>query len=144
VTQERLTITVTLDPAAHVPEYASAGAAGADLRASEALVIAPGARVAVPTGVRLALPAGTVGLVWPRSGLAIRHGIDTLAGVIDSDYRGEVRVLLVNHGDAPFAIAPGDRIAQLLVQPVERADFVPAEGLMNTERGSGGFGSTGR
>jgi dUTP pyrophosphatase len=64
--------------------------------------------------------------------------------VIDSDYRGEVRVLLVNHGDAPFAIAPGDRIAQLLVQPVERADFVPAEGLMNTERGSGGFGSTGR
>ena len=104
-----------------LPEYASAGAAGADLRASEPVEIAPGGRAAVPTGVRLQIPPGHVGLVWPRSGLAVRHGIDTLAGVIDSDYRGEVRVVLVNHGDEPFRIARGDRVAQLLVQRVERA-----------------------
>jgi dUTP pyrophosphatase len=144
VAEERVTIAVTLDPGAHLPEYSSAGAAGADLRASEAALIAPGARAAVPTGVRLALPAGLVGLVWPRSGLAVRHGIDTLAGVIDSDYRGEVRVVLVNHGDAPFAVAPGDRIAQLLVQPVTGVRFVPQDALTETERGEGGFGSTGR
>jgi dUTP pyrophosphatase len=127
-----------------LPEYASAGAAGADLRASEAIEIAPGGRAAVPTGVRLQIPPGHVGLVWPRSGLAVRHGIDTLAGVIDSDYRGEVRVVLVNHGDAPFRVAPGDRVAQLLVQRVERAAFTTAATLGDTDRGDGGFGSTGR
>jgi dUTP diphosphatase len=127
-----------------LPEYASEGAAGADLRASEALEIAPGGRAAVPTGLRLAIPPGHVGLVWPRSGLAVRHGIDTLAGVIDADYRGEVRVVLVNHGEAPFRIAPGDRIAQLLIQRVERATFGAASALDGTERGEGGFGSTGR
>ncbi len=98
----------------------------------------------MPTGVHLAIPPGRVGLVWPRSGLAVRHGIDTLAGVIDCDYRGEVRVVLVNHGHEVFRIAAGDRIAQLLVQPVERADFVPVDALADTERGAGGFGSTGR
>ncbi|HSD65403.1 MAG TPA: dUTP diphosphatase, partial [Vicinamibacteria bacterium] len=87
-----------------LPHYASSGAAGADLRASEAVTIAPRARAAVPTDVRLQIPPGHVGLVWPRSGLAVRHGIDTLAGVIDSDYRGEVRVVLVNHGEEPFPI----------------------------------------
>lgn len=127
-----------------LPEYASEGAAGADLRASEALEIAPGGRAAVPTGLRLAIPPGHVGLVWPRSGLAVSHGIDTLAGVIDADYRGEVRVVLVNHGEAPFRIAPGDRIAQLLIQRVERAAFAAASSLDGTERGEGGFGSTGR
>jgi dUTP pyrophosphatase len=94
-----------------LPEYSTTGAAGADLRASEAVTIAPGARTAVPTALRLQIPAGHVGLVWPRSGLAVRHGIDTLAGVVDSDYRGEVRVVLVNHGDEPFRIEKGDRIA---------------------------------
>jgi len=94
--------------------------------------------------VKLAIPPGYVGLVWPRSGLAVRHGIDTLAGVIDSDYRGEVRVVLINHGEAPFRIAPGDRIAQLLIQRVERATFGAAAALDDTERGDGGFGSTGR
>jgi len=133
-----------LGPGAALPEYASAGAAGADLRASEAVVIAPGARAAVATGLRLELPAGQVALVWPRSGLAVRHGIDTLAGVIDSDYRGELKVVLVNHGDEPFRIAPGDRIAQLLLQRVERVGFVAARQVATTERGSGGFGSTGR
>jgi dUTP pyrophosphatase len=90
------------------------------------------------------IPRGHVGLVWPRSGLAVRHGIDTLAGVIDSDYRGELKVVLVNHGPSAFSIAPGDRIAQLLIQRVERAGFEPTSGLGATERGEGGFGSTGR
>ena len=127
-----------------LPQYASAQAAGADLRASEPVEIAPGARAAVPTAVRLQIPPGHVGLVWPRSGLAVRHGIDTMAGVIDSDYRGEVRVVLVNHGDEPFRIERGDRIAQLLVQRVERAAFVAVPAIDDTDRGGGGFGSTGR
>jgi dUTP pyrophosphatase len=127
-----------------LPEYSSTGAAGADLRASEAVTIAPGARAAVPTAVRLQIPPGHVGLVWPRSGLAVRHGIDTLAGVIDSDYRGEVRVVLVNHGDEPFRIEKGDRVAQLLVQRVERAAFAAVPSIEETDRGAGGFGSTGR
>jgi dUTP pyrophosphatase len=126
-----------------VPEPASAGAAGADLRASEAVTLGPGDRAAVATGISLAIPSGHVGLVWPRSGLAVRHGIDTLAGVIDSDYRGEVRVVLVNHGREPFTIAAGDRIAQLLIQSVELAVFRLVEQLPETARGEGGFGSTG-
>jgi dUTP pyrophosphatase len=126
-----------------LPEYASEGAAGADLRASGAVEIPPGGRAAVPTGLFLEIPRGHVGLVWPRSGLAVRHGIDTLAGVIDSDYRGEVKVVLVNHGTEPFRIAAGDRIAQILIQRVERAGFPRAADLAPTERGRGGFGSTG-
>jgi len=126
-----------------LPAYSSSGAAGADLCASESLSIPPGGRAAVPTGLHVAIPPGHVGLIWPRSGLALRHGIDTLAGVIDSDYRGELKVVLVNHGGQEFAIAPGDRVAQLLVQPVGRALFTPAETLDDTPRGRGGFGSTG-
>jgi len=139
-----LDLPVRLEPAGSLPEYGSASAAGADLRASVALVIPPGGRAAVPTGLRLAIPEGHVGLVWPRSGLAVRHGIDTLAGVVDSDYRGEVKVVLVNHGGEPFKVAPGDRIAQLLVQRVERAAFRPVDTLDATDRAEGGFGSTGR
>jgi dUTP pyrophosphatase len=135
---------VLLGEGASLPEYASAGAAGADLRASEPVEIAPGARAAVPTAVRLQIPPGHVGLVWPRSGLAVRHGIDTMAGVIDSDYRGEVRVVLVNHGEEPFRVARGDRVAQLLVQRVERAGFAASAAIDDTDRGAGGFGSTGR
>jgi dUTP pyrophosphatase len=127
-----------------VPEYASVGAAGADLRAAESVALAPGERAAVATGLRLEIPPGHVGLVWARSGLAVRHGIDTLAGVVDSDYRGEVRVVLVNHGRETFRIEAGDRIAQLLIQKVERAAFVAAASLAESERGAGGFGSTGR
>jgi dUTP diphosphatase len=137
-------VEVKVDGAGELPDYASAGAAGADLRARESVVLAPGGRAAVATGVHVEIPAGHVGLVWPRSGLAVRHGIDTLAGVIDSDYRGEVRVVLVNHGDAAFRIEPGDRIGQLLVQKVERASFSRAGSLAATSRGEGGFGSTGR
>jgi dUTP pyrophosphatase len=126
-----------------IPEYATDGSAGADLRAAADVVLEPGARAAVPTGVRLQIPPGHAGLVWPRSGLAVRHGIDTLAGVIDSDYRGEVLVVLVNHGADTVRIARGDRIAQVLFQKVERARLVAADALDATGRGSGGFGSTG-
>lgn len=126
-----------------LPEYGSADAAGADLRASEPTVIPPGGIASVPTALRIELPQGCVGLIWPRSGLAARHGIDTLAGVIDADYRGEVKVVLANHGGVPFEIQPGDRIAQILVQRVERAGFERAETLAPSGRGDGGFGSTG-
>ena len=128
---------------AGLPEYASEAAAGADLRAAEAIVIPAGGWAAVGTGLRLSIPEGHVGLVWPRSGLAVRHGIDTLAGVIDSDYRGEIRVVLANHGRGPFSIQPGDRIAQLLFQRVEKARFEAVTSLDETARGTGGFGSTG-
>jgi len=141
---EPVPLPVLVDDGGSLPEYSSAGAGGADLRASEAVTIAPGARAAVPTAIRLQIPPGHVGLVWPRSGLAVRHGIDTLAGVIDSDYRGEVRVVLVNHGEEPFPIERGDRIAQLLVQRVERAVFAAVPSIEETDRGGGGFGSTGR
>jgi dUTP pyrophosphatase len=127
-----------------LPEYGSTAAAGADLRALQSVDLAPGARAAIGTGVHLQIPKGHVGLVWPRSGLALRHGIDTLAGVIDSDYRGEVRVILVNHGTDPVRIEAGDRIAQLLIQTVERAMFVRADTLDDSARGQSGFGSTGR
>jgi dUTP diphosphatase len=137
-------VDVKVDGAGTLPEYSSAGAAGADLRAREAVVLPPGARAAVATGIHVEIPAGHVGLVWPRSGLAVRHGIDTLAGVIDSDYRGEVRVVLVNHGEAEFRVEPGDRIGQLLVQRVEHATFSRSPALAATPRGEGGFGSTGR
>ena len=142
--EAQLVVPVQLGDGAALPEYASAGAAGADLRASEAVRIEPGARAAIATALRLQIPPGHVGLVWPRSGLAVRHGIDTLAGVIDSDYRGEVKVVLVNHGQEPFVIAPGDRVAQLLVQRVERVRFLGAGQVAESERGEGGFGSTGR
>ena len=127
-----------------LPEYSSLGAAGADLYANESLTLAPGERAPVATGLRVEIPPGYAGLVWPRSGLAVRHGIDTLAGVIDSDYRGELRVVLVNHGREPVPIEPGDRIAQLVMQKVERVVFTSAHELAGTMRGEGGFGSTGR
>ena len=139
-----LPVPVAVGDGGVLPAYASSHAAGADLRATEAVEILPGSRHAVSTGLKLELPPGHVGLVWPRSGLALRHGIDTLAGVIDSDYRGEVRVVLVNHGEEPFRISQGDRVAQLLLQRVERASFIAVDDLEESQRGQGGFGSTGR
>jgi dUTP diphosphatase len=138
-----VTLLVKVAGAGTPPRYASEAAAGADLHAAESLTLAPGERAAVATALHLELPPGHVGLVWPRSGLALKHGIDTLAGVIDSDYRGEVRVVLVNHGREPFRVEPGDRIAQLLVQRVERVAFTPADALSDSTRGTGGFGSSG-
>lgn len=128
------------------PVYASPGAAGADLRAYVAndVTIPAGERVAVPTGIRLDIPAGYEGQVRPRSGLARNHGITILnaPGTIDSDYRGEVQVVLVNLGTEPFTVRRGDRIAQLVICPVTRASFIRGS-LSETERGEGGFGSTG-
>lgn len=128
-----------------LPAYASFGAAGMDVVAAEALTLAPGARHAVATGFAMAIPDGYEVQVRPRSGLAFKHGITCLntPGTIDSDYRGEVKVILANLGDAPFPIARGDRIAQLVPAPVQRALFAEVASLDETERGSGGFGSTG-
>ncbi len=130
-----------------LPSFATAGAAGADLHAavSQDVTLAPRQRVAVPTGLVLAIPPGFEGQVRPRSGLALRCGV-TLAnapGTIDSDFRGEVQVVLVNLGEEPFVIRRGERIAQLVIAPVTRARFVEREALPDTERGAGGFGSTG-
>ena len=130
-----------------LPRYESDGAAGMDLRAAiaEPLVILPRARARVPTGLSFAIPPHYEGQVRPRSGLAARSGITVLntPGTIDSDYRGEVQVVLINLGDAPVTIAPLERIAQLVIAPVARADLVPVDVLDSTVRGSGGYGSTG-
>jgi len=139
----RETVRVKLSGGGVLPRYASPGAAGADLVAAESVTVGPGERAAVRTGLEIELPPGTVGLVWPRSGLAVRHGVDTLAGVVDSDYRGEVNVVLINHGREPFHVASGDRVAQLLIQRVEQVDFAVEADLTATVRGAGGFGSTG-
>ncbi|HEY1504903.1 MAG TPA: dUTP diphosphatase [Stellaceae bacterium] len=130
-----------------LPAYATADAAGVDLAAAlEApLTLAPGERKDVPTGIALALPAGWEAQVRPRSGLALRHGVTILnsPGTIDADYRGEIRVILVNLGGAPVTIARGERIAQLVIAPVSRAEWQVVSELPATARGAGGFGSTG-
>jgi dUTP pyrophosphatase len=133
-------------PPLELPRYETDGSAGMDLRADEAFSLAPGERRLVPTGLAMEIPPGHEGQVRPRSGLAVRHGIAIVnaPGTIDSDYRGEVKVLLVNLGQAPVAFARGDRIAQLVVAPVARARVELAEDLAGTGRGSGGFGSTGQ
>ena len=135
---------------ATLPAYQTRGAAGLDLSAAlpQALCLQPGSWAAVPTGLAVALPAGHEGQVRPRSGLAARHGVTVLnaPGTIDEDYRGELKVLLVNHGQAPFVIEPGDRVAQLVVAPVTRVQVERVEQqdqLGDTVRGAGGFGSTG-
>jgi dUTP pyrophosphatase len=129
-----------------LPVYASSHAAGMDIVAAESLSLAPGARHAVATGFAIAIPEGYEVQVRPRSGLALKHGITCLntPGTIDCDYRGEVKVILANLGDQPFEVVRGERIAQLVPAPVVRARFVEAEALDETDRGGGGFGSTGR
>jgi dUTP pyrophosphatase len=129
-----------------VPRYASEDAVGLDVSAAEELTLQPGDRHAVATGFAIEIPRGYEVQVRPRSGLAIKHGITCLntPGTIDSDYRGEVKVILVNLGQQPFEVRRGERIAQLVPAPVLRADFVEAGELGDTQRGSGGFGSTGR
>lgn len=128
-----------------LPSYATAGAAGMDVVAAENLDLPPGTRHAVATGFALAIPAGYEVQVRPRSGLALKHGVTCLntPGTIDSDYRGEVKVILANLGDAPFPIRRGDRIAQLVPAPVLHATLEEVAGLDETARGAGGFGSTG-
>ncbi len=143
-------ITITLRRLPHgtdlpLPAYATDGAAGMDVVSAEALVLAPGARHAVATGFAMAIPEGFEVQVRPRSGLALKHGITCLntPGTIDSDYRGEIRVILANLGSEPFPIARGDRIAQLVPAAVQRALLCEVESLDETARGGGGFGSTG-
>ena len=128
-----------------LPAPASAGAAGMDVVAAETLTLAPGARVAVATGFALAIPDGYEVQVRPRSGLALRHGVTCLntPGTIDQDYRGEVKVILTNLGQEPFEVRRGERIAQLVPAPVQRAELEEVETLDDTARGTGGFGSTG-
>lgn len=133
-----------------LPAYETASAAGMDLRAAVAgdapVTLAPGARAMIPTGLSFALPEGYEAQVRPRSGLAAKHGVTCLnsPGTIDADYRGEVQVILINHGAEPFLIQRGERIAQMIIAPVVQATWVEVEALSETVRGAGGFGSTGR
>jgi dUTP pyrophosphatase len=133
-----------------LPAYQSADAAGLDLLAAvpenAPMVLAPGKYALIPTGLTIALPPGYEAQVRPRSGLAAKHGVTVLnaPGTVDADYRGEIGVLLINHGDTPFPIRRGERIAQMVIAPVTRAELVAAASLSTTDRGSGGFGSTGR
>lgn len=134
-----------LDSMYQMPAAQHPGDAGADLAAAESVTLEPGARALVSTGFAVAIPDGHAGLVMPRSGLAIRSGITVInaPGLIDSGYRGEVKVALVNHSQQPFTIEPGDRIAQLVVIAVESPVFVAVDELPDSRRGEGGFGSTG-
>ncbi|AEC01828.1 dUTP diphosphatase [Parasphaerochaeta coccoides] len=142
-------VKIILEEGASAPSYETAYAAGADVRAwlpDSDLLIPPGATALVPTGLRIALPQGYEAQIRPRSGLAAKFGVTVLnaPGTIDADYRGEIRILLINHGDKTFTIASGDRIAQMVIASHVTADFRPALSLDGTERGAGGFGSTGR
>jgi dUTP pyrophosphatase len=133
-----------------LPAYQTAHAAGLDLLAAvpddAPMILAPGRHAMVPTGLTIALPPGYEAQVRPRSGLAAKHGVTVLnaPGTVDADYRGEVCVLLINHGEAPFTIRRGERIAQMVIAQVARAELIAASTLSDTDRGSGGFGSTGR
>ena len=128
-----------------LPAYATEGAAGMDVVAAEDVTLAPGARHAVATGLAVAIPHGFEIQVRPRSGLALKHGVTVPnpPGTIDSDYRGELKVIMINHGTEPFAIRRGDRVAQLVIAPVTRASWLEVDELDSTARGEGGFGSTG-
>ncbi len=134
-----------LTQSAILPAYAHPGDAGLDLCAAESCMLAPGERRLVRTGIAIELPAGTEGQVRPRSGLALKHGVTLLntPGTIDEGYRGEVGIILINHGREPFRVEPGMRIAQLVIQPALRVAVAETEVLSETRRGSGGFGSTG-
>lgn len=135
-----------LDPGLTPPAYAQPGDAGADLRTAVDVTLAPGERALVPTGVALAIPEGHAGFVHPRSGLAVRHGLSVVnaPGTIDAGYRGEIKVPLINLDPTdPVVLRRGDRIAQLVIQPVVRARFEPVDALSGSERGAAGFGSTG-
>jgi len=133
-----------------LPAYQTAEAAGLDLMAAvpqdEPMTLAPGQYAMVPTGLAIALPSGFEAQVRPRSGLAAKHGVTVLnsPGTVDADYRGEIKVILINHGEAPFVIKRGERIAQMVIAPVVQAALVPVTTLSSTDRGAGGFGSTGR
>ena len=129
-----------------LPAYATHASAGVDLRAIEGHILRPGERALIATGLSIALPPGYEAQIRPRSGLAWKHGITLLnsPGTVDADYRGEIKVILLNLGDVPFTIEPGDRIAQMVVAPVSQVDWAEVDALDETERSEGGFGSTGK
>ncbi len=135
---------VKMDPSLTTPHYAHEGDAGIDLRSSVEYLLIPNETYAVPTGIKMSIPAGFVGLVWDKSGYAAKNSIKTMAGVIDSGYRGEIKVVMVNLGKDNFSITKDMKIAQILIQPVVRAKLVEKESLDETIRGEGGFGSTGK
>ncbi len=148
----QIALTEGADPDLPLPAYETAGAAGADLRANlpaamrkTGIILAPGARSLIPTGLRIALPPGFEAQIRPRSGLALKHGVTLVnaPGTIDADYRGPLGVLLINPGAEPFAVTHGARIAQMVIAPVAQARFRQVEALDDTPRGAGGFGSTG-
>lgn len=144
---EKISISIIADSEALIPSYSSAQAAGADIKAANQadIAIAPGAAMLIPTGIRVAIPLGYEIQVRPRSGLALKEQITVLntPGTIDADYRGEIGVILINHGKKTFVVTPGMRIAQIIVAPVCQANFIAVEQLTTTDRGEGGFGHTG-
>lgn len=133
-----------LNPEAKLPQYAKPGDAGMDLFALEEVILHPGEFVGVATGVALEIPHGYVGLVWDKSGLSIKYGLKTLGGVVDAGYRGEVKVGMINLGGEEYKIEKGHKVAQMLIQKVDQLEIVEALELSETERGEGGFGSTGK
>lgn len=150
MTSENVTVLIQKTPGAEdlpLPDYATPRSAGLDLRAAvdADVVLQPGERKLIPTGIRVAIPDGYEGQLRPRSGLALRNGISIVnsPGTVDSDYRGPVQAILINHGEEPFTIRRGDRIAQLIIAPVARADLVESDSLPETARNDGGFGHTG-
>ena len=132
-----------LHPDARLPTRGSEHAAGLDFYSLEGVIIEPGATAVIRTGIAVAIPEGKAGFLWPRSGLAVKYSIDRLAGLIDADYRGEVKAVLINHGEDRIKISAGDKIVQMVIQPVDMPDPVEVEELPETVRGEGGFGSTG-
>lgn len=142
----KLAVKIKTDGGVLPPAYATPGASGMDVRAAEAVVIPAGGYTAVGTGIYLEMPVGCEAQVRPRSGLALKHGVTVLnaPGTVDSDYRGEVRVILINHGKEDFPIEPGDRIAQIVFAAVSQVELELTSELNETERAAGGFGSTGR
>lgn len=143
---DKININIKVEDESLMPSYETLGSAGADLKANEEGVLMPGQRKLIKTGISIELPAGYEAQVRPRSGLALKHGISMVntPGTIDSDYRGEIGVILINHGDTPFEYKKGDRIAQLVIARYSRAEFQIRSSLSETERGSGGFGHTGK
>ncbi len=147
MSHEQIDLPIIIENEACMPSYASIGASGADVKAhiQKEIIVEPGTSTLVPTGIRLSIPPGYEIQIRPRSGLALKNQITVLntPGTIDADYRGEVGVIIINHGKIPFVIQPGMRIAQFVLAPVVQANFVPTETLESTERGAGGFGHTG-
>lgn len=133
-----------LDQNVSLPSYAKLGDAGLDLRSNEDKVLLPGERYCFKTGLAFEIPEGFVGLVWDRSGMALKEGLKTMAGVVDSGYRGEIGIVALNTSDTEIKVEKGDRIAQILIQPVMRAEIEEIEELSESERGEGGFGGSGK